>query len=195
MFFRYFLIISPWRRMGPLNLTNLNPHNPRMICAKFRFDLVKWFLRRRFLKFVNVFLLFHYYLPLKKGVALHLNKLESPSTKGALCQVWLKLSRWFLRRRWTCEKFTDGRTDGRTDDGRQAIRKVHLSFHHRWAKNTMVWFSCIKEHLFKVLNITCFFYLPCVLSAERLYTAINNFFRMHLNMKVYLFLYQINNRI
>ena len=32
------------------------------------------------------------FLPLEKGVALHLNKLESPSTKYALCQVWLKLA-------------------------------------------------------------------------------------------------------
>ena len=35
-----------------------------------------------------------------KGVALHLNKLESPSAKDALCQVWLKLAQWFWRRRW-----------------------------------------------------------------------------------------------
>ena len=62
--------------------------------------LALWFLRRRFLKFVNVFSLFRYYLPLEKGVALHLNKLESPSPKDALSQVWLKLAQWFLRRRF-----------------------------------------------------------------------------------------------
>ena len=39
----------------------------------------------------NVFLLFHNDLPLEKGVALHLNKFESPSPKDALCWVWLKL--------------------------------------------------------------------------------------------------------
>ena len=44
-----------------------------------------------FLNFVNRFLLFHNYLCLEKGVALHLNKLESPLSKDALCQVWLKL--------------------------------------------------------------------------------------------------------
>ena len=31
-------------------------------------------------------------------MALHLNKLESPQPKGALCQVYLKLAKWFLRR-------------------------------------------------------------------------------------------------
>ena len=37
------------------------------------------------------------YLPLEKGEALHLNKLESHSPKDALCQVWLKLVQWFWR--------------------------------------------------------------------------------------------------
>ena len=39
--------------------------------------------------FVNAFLLYHYNLLLKTGVALHLNKLESSSPKNALCQVCL----------------------------------------------------------------------------------------------------------
>ena len=76
-------------------------------------------------------------------MALHLYKLESSSPRDTLCQVWLKLAQWFWRRRWKCEKFTDRRTDGRTygrtdrqtDDGRQVIRKAHLSFQLRWAKN------------------------------------------------------------
>ena len=38
------------------------------------------------------FLLFLNYLPLEKGRALHMNKLESTSPKDALCQVWLKLA-------------------------------------------------------------------------------------------------------
>ena len=63
-------------------------------------NLVQWFLRRRFLNYVNCFLLFCNYLPLEKGGALHLNKLESPSPKDALCQVWLKLVQWFLRSRF-----------------------------------------------------------------------------------------------
>ena len=35
MYFRYFLIISPWKRAGPFTFTNLNPLHPRMLCAKF----------------------------------------------------------------------------------------------------------------------------------------------------------------
>ena len=84
-------------------------------------------------------------------MALHLKKLESPSPRDTLCQVWLKLAQWFWRRRWKCEKFTDrqtdrrtdGRTDGQTDDGRQVIRKAHLSFQLRWAKRFHHQFECL----------------------------------------------------
>ena len=53
-----------------------------------------------FLKFIYVFSLFSNYHPLEKGRALHLNKLEYPSHKDALCLVWLKLAQWFWRRRF-----------------------------------------------------------------------------------------------
>ena len=33
--FRYFVIISPWKRAGPVIWTNLNPLHPRMLWAKF----------------------------------------------------------------------------------------------------------------------------------------------------------------
>ena len=64
--------------------------------------LAQWFWRRRFFNFVNVFWLFWNYLPLEKGRALHLNKLESPLPKDALCQVWLIFAQLFWRRRWKC---------------------------------------------------------------------------------------------
>ena len=62
--------------------------------------LAQRFWRRRYFNFVNVFLLFHKYLPWNKGRALHLNKLESSSPKDVLCQVWLKLAQWFWWRRF-----------------------------------------------------------------------------------------------
>ena len=51
----------------------------------------QWFWKRKFLNFVNVFLLFCNYLPLEKSVILHLKRLESLLLKDALCHVWLKL--------------------------------------------------------------------------------------------------------
>ena len=35
MYFRFFIIISPWKRAGPFIWTNLNPLHPKMHCAKF----------------------------------------------------------------------------------------------------------------------------------------------------------------
>ena len=49
----------------------------------------------------------NYLLLEKGGGALHLNKLvlESPLSKDAFCLVWMKLAKWFWRRRWKCENF------------------------------------------------------------------------------------------
>ena len=106
-------------------------------------------LEKKIFKYFNIILHFCYYLPLEKGVALHLNKLESPPPKDAFCQDWLKLAQWFWRRGIFFNIFNITlhfrfylplekgvaihsnklyrQTDGQTDDGRQAIRKAHLS--------------------------------------------------------------------
>jgi hypothetical protein len=63
--------------------------------------LACWFWRRRFLTTFSAFSLFRYHLPLERGYPLLLNKLESPSPKDDLCQVWLKLAQWFWRRRFS----------------------------------------------------------------------------------------------
>ena len=84
--------------------------------------------KKIFFYFVNVFLLLHNYFPLEKGGALHLNKLETPSPKDALCQVWLKLTQWFWRKD---ENVTSLRQQQRRwttmDNGQIVIRKAHLS--------------------------------------------------------------------
>ena len=65
--------------------------------------------------------------PLEKSGALHLYKLESPSSKDALCQVWLKLTQMFWRRSWKCEKFTTTTTTTTTTDKGQILnRKAHF---------------------------------------------------------------------
>ena len=98
--------------------TNLNPLHPMMLWAKFGCNWLSGSGEEDFFNFDNVFSLFRNYLPLEKGGALHLKKLESPLPKDALCQVWLKLAQWFWIRRWKCEKFTDRRTDRQTTDKR-----------------------------------------------------------------------------
>ena len=90
--------------------------------------LAQWFWRRIFLNFVKVFSLFHNYLPLEKGRALDLNKLESPSPK----EFGLNWPSGSGEEDENVKSLqTDRRTDGQTDDGRQVIRKAHLSFQLR----------------------------------------------------------------
>ena len=63
--------------------------------------LAQWFWRRDF--FIISSMYFRYFcnnLPLEMGWVLHLNKLQFPSPKDALCQVWLKLAQWLWRRRF-----------------------------------------------------------------------------------------------
>ena len=100
MYFSYFVIIAPWKIARPFIWTNLNPLYPRILCAKFGWNWFSGSGEEDFFNSVNVFSLFRNYLPLEKGRTLYLNKLESPSPKDALCQVWLKLAQWFWRRRF-----------------------------------------------------------------------------------------------
>ena len=77
------------------------------------------FLDKKIFIFCQWILLFRYHLPLEKGVTLDFNKLKFCSPNNFLCQVWLKSTQWFCRRRWKCEKFKD---------------KAHMSFQLRWNK-------------------------------------------------------------
>jgi hypothetical protein len=125
------VIISPLKRTWPFIWTNLNSLHPRIICTKFDWIWPAGSEKEDFLKFSVYF----YYLPLEKGYPLLLNKLESPSPKDDLCQVWLKLVQWFWRRSRKCKSL---QTDRQTDTAQWAIRKAHLSFQLRfqlrWAK-------------------------------------------------------------
>ena len=100
MYCRFFMIIFPWKKLRPFIWTNLNPLHSRMFCAKFGWNWPSGSGEEDFLNFLNAFSLFRNYLPLEKGRALHLNKIESPSLKEALCKVWLILAKWFRRKRF-----------------------------------------------------------------------------------------------
>ena len=83
---------------GALYLNKLESPSPQDAMCQVWLKLAQGFWRRRFFNSVNVFSQFHNYLLLEKDGALYLNKLESPSPKDALCQIWLILGQWFLRR-------------------------------------------------------------------------------------------------
>ena len=78
-------LLSLWQLNGSL-FNKIESHSP-----KFGWNWPHG-SEEDFFNFVNIF---RNNLPLEKGGALHLNKLEFVSRKG---QVWLKLAQWFLRR-------------------------------------------------------------------------------------------------
>ena len=77
-----------------------------MLCAKFDGNCHSFWIGKK--SFRQYFSIFCYYFLFEKGGSF---KREFPSPNDALCHVCLKLVQRFWRRRRTCEKFTDRRTD------------------------------------------------------------------------------------
>ena len=69
-----------------------------MLCAKF--ELAQWFCRKRFLYFVNIFLLFRDYLLLEKGWGPSFEQTCMPISQGCFGQIKLKLAHSFLGRKF-----------------------------------------------------------------------------------------------
>ena len=81
MYFHYFEITFPWKRVRPFIWTNLNPHHPRSHFAKFCWN---WPGGSREDDFWISLMYYRYLLIIslwKQGGALHLINLESPSPK------------------------------------------------------------------------------------------------------------------
>ena len=79
-FFLYGIIqFGPKTGLFPLPLPKDRCFVPRLV------EIGPVVLEKKFLNFTNVLSLFRNYLPLEKDMALHLNKLESPTPKDALC--------------------------------------------------------------------------------------------------------------
>ena len=90
-----------------------------------------------------------------------LTSLKFFSPKDALCQVWLKLARWFWKRRWT--------DTGWTDDEQKATRRAEMkpepkSWQVKWLfivtrKNYFLdggcgpWVYCLFSLLYKALML------------------------------------------
>ena len=82
-------------------MDKLKSLSPKDALCQVWLKLAVWFLKKKIFKVCQcVFSLFRNYLPLEMGRALHLIKLEFPSLKDVLCQVWLKLAQWFWRKRF-----------------------------------------------------------------------------------------------
>ena len=95
--------LSPIGKGLTLYLSNLEFLSPKDTLCQVWLKLAQLFWRKWIFNFIKVFLLFRYYLPLEIERPLYLNQFKSPSYEDALCNNWLKLTEWFLKRRWKCE--------------------------------------------------------------------------------------------
>ena len=128
MYYYYFAIISTLRRAWPYiwKKKQLESSSLKDALCQVWLKMPQWFWRRRLLKVFNVFFLLPNYLPFEKGVALPLNKRESPSPKDALCQVWLKLAQWFWIRRQTDKQTDRRRTTGDQNFGSGELKMFKI---------------------------------------------------------------------
>ena len=95
----YFVIISPWKSMGPFLWTKLNSLHPRMLCAKFGSNWPSGSGEKDFLKFYQYIFTLLLVSPLGKRTWSFIWIIKIPITQGCLYQVPLKLAMWLWRRR------------------------------------------------------------------------------------------------
>lgn len=98
-----FLSIDFYFKLDPSD-HDLNLHH-QILPHLFKLFLAKWFLRRSFFKITNKSSIYHDYPPLKEGVVHYFDKREFPSHNDVLCQVGLKLARWFWKKSRKCYFF------------------------------------------------------------------------------------------
>ena len=75
------------------------PASPKDAFVKFHRNCPCGYKEEEYLMLSMYFKLLHYYLPLEKGMKLHLNKVESHFPKNAKCKVWWKLTKRIWKRR------------------------------------------------------------------------------------------------
>ena len=124
--FSLFLYYLPLEKDGTIHLNNLNPLYPRMFRAKFDWNWPSGSGEEDFKNFVNVFLLFLYLLPSKKGRSRsNVQKNWIPFTRGCFVPSLVITGPVVMEKKlkmWEVYRQTDGWMDGRTDDGKLAIR-------------------------------------------------------------------------
>ena len=90
MYFRYFVIISPWKRAGPFIWTNLNPLPKDALCHVW-LKLTQWSLKRLFLNVDKVFCSFVIISPWKRAwhfIRTNLNPLPSRMLCDKFDWIW-----------------------------------------------------------------------------------------------------------
>ena len=112
MYFHYFVIVSPWKMVWSFIWKKLNSlHKDALYEVWLKCPSCSWEKDSKFRQCIFAILK---YLPLEKGVALHLNKLEFPTPKGAFSKFRLNWPNgsWEEDEMWEVYKRTTGDQKG-----------------------------------------------------------------------------------
>ena len=126
MYFHYYIIISPWKRA--------------FIQGYFVQSLVKIgqvVLEKKIFKSCQFIFIIFKLSPLWEGRGPSFDQTWIPFTQGYFVPSLVEIGPVVLEKKIKMWKIYR-QTDGQTDDGRQVVRKAHLSFQLRWAKNCIV---------------------------------------------------------
>ena len=124
MYFRYFSIISPCKKTGPFIWTKLNSLYTRLLCAKFSWN---WLTGSGEEDCLNMSMYFRYLVSISfwKRARPFIWTNFNPQNPRILCAKFGAIGSVVLKQMTLWKVYR--RTDRRTDDGQQAIRKAHLS--------------------------------------------------------------------
>ena len=147
--FSQFFNYLPLEKSRALKLKKLESPSPNDDLCQVSLELAQRFLKRRFFKFVNISSSFRNYLPLERAWPFIWTNSYSLHPR-TLCAKF----------GWNClsgseedENVKSLRTDVQMEDGRQAIRKAHLSLWRRWAKkmclNVFIQFFLISKERYR----------------------------------------------
>ena len=120
MYFCYFLIISSQKQGVALCFYKRKSSLPKDSLCQVWLKLPQWFFKR-FLNFVNVFLLFRNYVPLERGVDLYFNNFNHLYPRilgGVVLEKKMKM--------WKVHRLTDRRTADNT--GSEKLTRVFSLF-------------------------------------------------------------------
>ena len=92
-------------------------------------------LEKKIFKFCQCIFAISLLSPLGKGQGPSFEQIWIPLTQGCFVPRLVEIDPVVQEKMNNVKSLqTDGQTEGQTDDGRQVIRKAHLSFQLRWAK-------------------------------------------------------------
>ena len=125
MYFRYYVIISPWKRAGPFFWTIMNPLHPKILCTQFGWN---WPSGSGAEDFLILSMHFRYFviISLGKRWGPSFEQTWIPFTQGCFVPSSVEIGSVVLEKKMKMWK-VDRQTDRQTDDGRQVMRKAQVS--------------------------------------------------------------------